>query len=104
MSPTALGRGEYVFDQAHLLTVAQIDPFNVEAFVPLSEFDRSAKACRPRFIRRSRLAVEYDATDDVVDRVFDAASGTMGVRLELPNPDYALPAGLNCQVRFAGMG
>jgi len=46
----------------------------------------------------------YDATVDVVDRVFDAASGTIGVRLNLRNPDYALPAGLKCQVRFAGMG
>jgi hypothetical protein len=42
----------------------------------------------------------YTATVTVVDRVFDAASGTIGVRLEVPNPQYALPAGLKCQVRF----
>jgi hypothetical protein len=36
----------------------------------------------------------------VVDRVFDAASSTFGVRLELPNPDYSLPAGLRCRIRF----
>ncbi len=36
----------------------------------------------------------------VVDRVLDAASGTFGVRLELPNPKYRLPAGLRCKVRF----
>ena len=29
-----------------------------------------------------------------------AASGTFGVRLELPNPDFKLPAGLKCTVRF----
>jgi membrane fusion protein (multidrug efflux system) len=40
----------------------------------------------------------------IVDQVFDAASGTIGIRLELPNSDYALPAGLKCQVRFPGMG
>jgi hypothetical protein len=40
----------------------------------------------------------------VVDKVFDAASATIGVRLELPNPDYALPAGLKCEVRFPGIG
>ena len=40
----------------------------------------------------------------VVDQVFDAASGTIGVRLELPNPGYAIPAGLKCQVRFGGIG
>jgi hypothetical protein len=36
----------------------------------------------------------------VVDRVVDAASSTFGVRLELANPDYRLPAGLKCRVRF----
>lgn len=40
------------------------------------------------------------ATVTVVDRVIDAAIGTFGVRLSLPNPDYRLPAGLRCQVRF----
>src|SRR5712691_2906004 len=30
----------------------------------------------------------------VVDRVVDAASGLFGVRLELPNRDYRLPAGI----------
>ena len=36
----ALGPGEYAFDQAHLLTVSQIDPLNVEVFVPLSQFGK----------------------------------------------------------------
>jgi len=38
----------------------------------------------------------------VVDKVMDAASGTFGVRLALPNPDLALPAGLKCKIRFSG--
>ena len=42
----------------------------------------------------------YDAKVTVVDRVVDAASGLFGVRLELPNPDYKLSAGLKCQVTF----
>ena len=33
------------------------------------------------------------ATVTVVDPVVDAASGTIGVRLELPNSSHALPAG-----------
>ena len=36
-----------------------------------------------------------------VARVIDAASGTFGVRLELPNPGNAIPAGAKCKVRFA---
>ena len=42
----------------------------------------------------------YQARVKVVDQVVDAASGTFGVRLELPNPGYRLPAGLKCKVRF----
>ena len=43
---------------------------------------------------------EYAARVKVVDRVVDAASGTFGVRLELPNPQGAVPAGVKCKVRF----
>ena len=42
----------------------------------------------------------HEATVAVVDRVVDAASATFGVRLELPNPNYALPGGLRCDIRF----
>ena len=42
----------------------------------------------------------YKAKVTIVDRVIDAASGTFGVRLELPNPKYRLPAGLKCKVSF----
>ena len=42
----------------------------------------------------------HTARVKVVDPVIDAASGTFGVRLELPNPNYRLPAGLKCKVRF----
>ena len=44
------------------------------------------------------------ATVTIVDQVLDAASGTIGIRLELPNPGYALPAGIRCHARFPGVG
>ena len=99
-----LGPGEYVFDQAHLITLAQIDPLNVEVFVPLSEFGRVHAGMAADVYPEAPISGRYAATVGVVDQVFDAASGTIGVRLELPNSDYALPAGLKCQVRFAGVG
>jgi hypothetical protein len=46
------------------------------------------------------VAGKHLAMVSTVDRVFDAASGTFGVRLELPNRDNRLPAGLRCQVSF----
>ena len=42
----------------------------------------------------------YTAKVAIVDKVVDAASGTFGVRLKLPNPDYRLPSGLKCKVIF----
>ena len=36
----------------------------------------------------------------IVDKVVDSASGTFGVRLELPNPAGNMPAGVKCKVRF----
>jgi RND family efflux transporter MFP subunit len=98
-----LGAGEYAFDQAHLMTVAQIDPLNVEVFVPLTQFGKIRLGLTAEVRPEQPVGGRYTATVTVVDQVFDAASGTIGVRLELPNPDYAVPAGLKCQVRFPSM-
>jgi hypothetical protein len=35
--------------------------------------------------------------------VIDAASNSFRVRLELPNPENALPPGLRCKVEFDGL-
>jgi RND family efflux transporter MFP subunit len=99
-----LGPGEYAFDQSHLITVAQIDPLIVEVFVPLSEFGRIQTGMPADVVPEQPVGGRYHATVTVVDKVFDAASATIGVRLELPNPDYSLPAGLKCQVSFPGVG
>ena len=98
----ALGPGEYAFDQGHLVTVSQIDPLNVEVYLPLSHFGRIRLGTSAQVY--PEVGGEYAAIVTIVDQVFDAASATIGVRLELPNPDYALPAGLKCQVRFPGIG
>ena len=34
--------------------------------------------------------------------MFDAASGTFGVQLDLPNDDGAISGGQRCQVTFGG--
>ena len=43
---------------------------------------------------------EHIASVTIVDQVIDPASGTFGIRLELKNPDYKIPAGLRCDVNF----
>ena len=92
--------GEYVYEQSPVMTVAEIDPLNVEVFVPISRY-RTVRVGMPAEVRPvDPIGGVYEARVSVVDRVFDAASGTFGVRLQLPNPDYGLPAGIKCTVRF----
>jgi RND family efflux transporter MFP subunit len=99
-----LGPGEYAFDQAHLMTLSQIDPLNVEVYVPLSQFGKIRVGASAEVYPEEPVGGKYTAIVTVVDQVFDAASGTIGVRLELPNPNYAIPAGLKCRVRLPGVG
>jgi membrane fusion protein, multidrug efflux system len=99
-----LGPGEYAFDQGHLVTLAQIDPLYVEVYVPLKEFGRIRIGMQAEVYPEDPVGGVYKAVVTVVDQVFDAASGTIGVRLELPNPTYAIPAGMKCEVRFGGIG
>jgi multidrug efflux pump subunit AcrA (membrane-fusion protein) len=37
----------------------------------------------------------------VINPIVDSASGTFRVRLELPNPQYRIPAGVTCTARIA---
>ena len=95
-----LSPGEYVHKQVSLMTIAAIDPLYVEVYVPVSAFGRITKGMRAVVTPEDPVGGTYDAEVTVVDPVFDPASRTFGVRLELPNPDYRLPAGLRCRVRF----
>ncbi len=94
--------GEFV-DNKPLLKLAQMDPLKVEVVLPASML-RSIKAgMKATIVPETREDMTYSATVSIVDRVIDPASGTFGVRLELPNPDYQLPGGLKCQVQFVDL-
>jgi RND family efflux transporter MFP subunit len=96
----ALGPGEFRSDQAHVLTVAEMDPLTVEAWLPIGVYGRVKAGDAAQVSPEEPVGGAYTATVTVVDQVLDAASGTIGVRLELPNPDMRLPAGVHCRVRF----
>jgi RND family efflux transporter MFP subunit len=96
--------GEYVYEQVSLATVAAIDPLYVEVFAPLVYFDRIRVGTLAEVDLEAPIGGTHRAKVIVIDRVFDAASRTVGVRLELPNPDNQLPAGLNCRIRFGLTG
>lgn len=95
-----MGPGEYVYSQSPIAQLAQIDPLHVEVFLPTSMYDRVKKDQVLKVYPAAPVGGEYDATVSVVDKVFDAASDTFGVRLALPNPEGKLPAGIDCTVGF----
>ncbi len=99
----ALSPGEYV-GEGPILTVAQIDPLKVEVIVPVERLGSIAVGTEAEVRPEAPVGGTYRAKVTIVDRVVDAASGTFGVRLELPNPDGRLPAGLKCRVMFGAKG
>jgi len=94
-----LNGGEFA-KQAPILRLAQIDPLRVEAIVPVALFGRIRVGMQAEVTPEAPVGGVWPARVTVVDRVIDAASGTFGVRLALPNPDLRLPAGLKCKLRF----
>ena len=91
--------GEYVENQP-IMKVAQIDPLNVELILPSDKYRLIKVGMKAKVIPEKPSSGQYTAVVTVVDRVIDAASGTFGVRLTLPNPKLNLPAGLKCKVIF----
>lgn len=90
--------GEYVEDQP-IVRIAQLHPLHVETIVPMAFYGRFGDGMTASvFVEGHEEPVR--ATVAAVDRIGDAASGTFGVRLSLPNEDYRLPAGLKCHVEF----
>jgi len=89
-----------VVDEETILTIAQIDPLRVEVILPAAMFGSIEPGMRAAVVPELREDQVQVASVTIVDRVIDAASGTFGVRLELPNQDHSIPGGLHCQVRF----
>jgi len=94
-----LSPGEYA-DPLDLLVLAQIDPLLVEVFVPVAQLGNITDGMRGQVALEQPVGTVHTAAVTVVDPVVDAASGTFRVRLELPNPEGAIFAGLKCRVYF----
>jgi len=85
-----------------VLKVAQIDPLKVDIVLPAELFGQlkiGQKANVVPVVNGGRFL----ATVKTIDRVIDAASGTFVARLELPNPQYQLPAGSRCSAAIEGI-
>jgi RND family efflux transporter MFP subunit len=98
-----LSIGESVEDTP-VLRIAQIDPLRVDVIVPVTYMRDIEVGQQATIYPEEPVRDAYTATVTIVDQVADAASGTFRVRLTLPNPDLAVPAGLRCGVKFNERG
>jgi RND family efflux transporter MFP subunit len=94
LSPGELAR------QTPVMKLAQINPLRVEVYAPLSLLGKLKTGMRADVRPEGKGQPVYQAKIVVVNKVVDSASGTIGVRLEMPNPNNAIAAGLACTVEF----
>lgn len=85
-----------------ILKLVQVEPLRVEAVLPLAAWGK-LQAKGTADVMPEGLGGAYPAKVKVIDSVFDTASGTFGVRLELPNAAGKLPAGIRCKVDFPAL-
>ena len=92
--------GELAAKEHPIAKIAQINPLRVEVFAPVALLGKVEVGQRAIVIPEAPMSRPLEASVTVVDKVVDAASGTFGIRLEVPNPGNRIPAGLKCKVRF----
>lgn len=93
--------GEYV-EAEPVYRIANLDPLHVELIVPtehLGSIERGMKA-QVRLQLDSHADQSHVAVVRSVDRVADAASGTFGVLLIMPNSGLRIPSGIRCNLEF----
>lgn len=92
--------GEHLDTRDHVVKIGKLDPLHVEVFLPIDLFG-SIKVGDVATVRPAPpLDGNHSAQVISIDSIFDAASGTFGVRLEMSNPQTAIPGGHRCLVAF----
>ena len=92
-----MASGELVEDKP-LLRIAQVDPLRVEVVVPAAVYGQLQRGMQATVLPEFTNAKARGAMVSIVDKVVDPASNTFRVRLEMPNPQNDIPAGLRCKV------
>lgn len=87
-------------DKKPIVKLAQIHPLRVHVILPIAQFNRIKPGMTTEIISEPPINGRYTGRVTIVDRMIDAASGTFGLFVELPNPKYEIPAGIKCQADF----
>jgi membrane fusion protein (multidrug efflux system) len=89
--------GEYVSTKP-VVEVAVLDPLYAEVLMPFERFSDFSKGQIMTISLPSPINSSHEAKITIIDPIIDSASGTFRMRLELPNKNYAIPAGVSCQL------
>lgn len=99
VTDTLMAVGELYNEQTPIIVIARVDPLHVEAYLPAAR--RGDVATGQAADIHLETGGTVQARVDVIDPVLDAATGTFGVRLILPNPGGAVLAGQSCALRLS---
>lgn len=95
-----LSPGEYIYEQTPIMTIAEVDPLAVDLVVPADRYRSVRVGLIGELHLNAPVNATYPARVDAIDPVLDAASDTFRVRLTLPNPGNAIPAGTRCSAHL----
>jgi RND family efflux transporter MFP subunit len=95
--------GERV-EEKPIVRLATIDPLRVEVVVPAQLFGSIQTGSWLNVVPELPNAKPRLAKVVLVDPLIDGPSNTFRARLQLPNANYEVPAGLRCRVELGGEG
>lgn len=83
-----------------ILKLAQLNPLRVYVILPMAAFGKVKPGMNVAVNPELPVGGRYIGSVNIIDRVVNAASGTYGVFLEVPNPKLDVPAGVKCRAEF----
>jgi RND family efflux transporter MFP subunit len=93
--------GEYVYETTPIVTIIQIDPLKVDLVVPAEYYGTLKVGMTAQVGLLAPLNVVRSAEIDAIDPQIDVASDTFRIRLNMSNPDGAIPAGIRCVAKLS---
>ena len=89
--------GEYVSTNP-VVEVTVLDPLYAEVLMPFERFSDFSTGQTMTISLPFPINSSHEAKITIIDPIIDSASGTFRMRLELPNKNYVIPAGVSCQL------
>ena len=84
-----------------IIKIAQTNPLVVQAILPFKAFPQVHAGDAVTIVPEAPFGRTLSSHVKTVDRVIDAAAGTFGVVVELPNARADLPGGIRCKLTLA---